>query len=229
MQPVREVQEAVVHRDNDVGDQPGHSSRKRPALELLVLDLDHRFGDETAVRAVEAKDVARQCRADEALLRVGIVEPADLEREQPLLAEIQRLHQASFREIPEMEPAPVAAGGHVVDVEARLVGVRLAELRRGQHVLSWLIPEVVAEVGRRAALLPAPLHLEGPRVEDREAAGAAPVPIPEHAHDDVVARHAMDRVGPRVTRPLEELLGLDHPLDVRAPRVVGDADDVDPR
>ena len=34
---------------------------------------------------------------------------------------------------------------------------------------------------------------------------------------------------PRVARLLDELLGLDHLLDPRPPRVVGDVDDVDPR
>ena len=56
VQPVREVQEAIVHRDDHVGDQPRHAPGQRPALELLVLDLDHWLDPEAAVRAVEAQD-----------------------------------------------------------------------------------------------------------------------------------------------------------------------------
>ena len=67
--------------------------------------------------------------ADEPLLRVGVVKPAHLERDQARLAEVQRLHQASLREIPEVEPPPVPARRDVLDLETRLVGVRLAELR----------------------------------------------------------------------------------------------------
>ncbi len=33
VQPVGEVQEAVVHRDEQVGDQAGHAARQRPAVE----------------------------------------------------------------------------------------------------------------------------------------------------------------------------------------------------
>jgi hypothetical protein len=39
----------------------------------------------------------------------------------------------------------------------------------------------------------------------------------------------VDRVGARVARLLDELRALDHLLDPRSPRVVGDVDDVDAR
>ena len=42
VQPVGEVEEAVVHREDEVGDQPGHG--EGPALELDALDRDHRLG-----------------------------------------------------------------------------------------------------------------------------------------------------------------------------------------
>ena len=58
----------------------------------------------------------------------GIVKPADLERDEPRLAEIDRLLDAALGEVPEMEPAAVAARRDVLEVEALLVGVRLAEL-----------------------------------------------------------------------------------------------------
>ena len=48
VQPVREVEEAVVHRDDQVGDQAG--DRERPALELDALDGDHLVGRPRAVR-----------------------------------------------------------------------------------------------------------------------------------------------------------------------------------
>ena len=95
-------------------------------------------------------------------------------------------------------PLPVAPGRDVVEVEAGLVGVGLAELRRDQHVLARLVPEVVVQRRRAAAVLPAALDLERLRVEDGEAAGAVAVGVAEHADHDVVAGHAVDGVRARV-------------------------------
>ena len=128
-----------------------------------------------------------------------------------------------------MQPSPVPPRCHVIDVEAALVRVRLAEFRRDQHVLARLVPEVVVEWRSLAPVLPASLHLEGSRVEDREAARARSIAIAEHAHDDVVARHAVDGVGTRVARPLGELLSVDHLRDPGPSGIIGDVDDIDPR
>jgi hypothetical protein len=62
--------------------------------------------------------------------------------------------------------APIPARGYVLDIEPRLVRVRLAELRPDQRVLARLVPEVVVEGRSLAAVLPASLDLEGSRVED---------------------------------------------------------------
>src|SRR5207245_8184030 len=123
----------------------------------------------------------------------------------------------------------VAAGGHVLEVDALLIGVRLPELRRDQHVLARLVPEVVVERRGFAAVLPAALDLERLRVDYGEAAGAAPVLVAEHADDDVVARHAMDSVRAGVAGLRDELVRLDHLLDPRRTGIVGDVDDVDAR
>jgi hypothetical protein len=79
------------------------------------------------------------------------------------------------------------------------------------------------------AVLPAAPHLEGARVEHGEPADAGAIPVTQHADHDVVARHAVDGVRPRVTRLVGELLRLDDLLDARPPGVVRDVEDVDPR
>jgi hypothetical protein len=56
------------------------------------------------------------------------VKPANLERHQSRLAELDRLLEAPLGEVPEVEPAAVMARGHVSEVEPLLVAVRLAEL-----------------------------------------------------------------------------------------------------
>ena len=198
-------------------------------VELDALDLDHRIGRPRAVLAVEAEHDAGQRRADEALLGVGVVLPADLERHEPLLAEVDRLLERPPLEIPEVDPLPVPAGADVGEVEARLVRVRLAELRRDEDVLARLVPEVVVERRPRAAVLPAALHLERLRVDDGEPPGAVAVGVAEHRDDDVVAGHAVHGVRPRVAGRGDHLLRLDHLLDPRPSRVVGDVDDVEPR
>ena len=173
--------------------------------------------------------VARERRPHEALLGVGVVQPADLERDQAGLAQVEGLLDPALLQVPEVEPLPVAAVGHVLDVEAGLVRVGLAELRRDQHVLARLVPEVVVQLGRLAAVLPAALDLERARVEAGEAARAAALAIAEHADHDVVARHAVDGVGAAVAGLLGQLLRLDHLLHERAARIVVHVQDVNAR
>src|SRR5712691_2730530 len=88
VEPVREVEEAVVHRDEQVGDESGHG--ERPALELDALDRDHLVGGPAAVVAAEAPHRAREGGADEALLRVRVVQPAHFQWDQPGLTEVER-------------------------------------------------------------------------------------------------------------------------------------------
>jgi len=59
-------------------------------------------------------------RAHEPLRRIRIVLPADLQRDQAIVAEIDRLHLGSRLEIPEVQPAAVLAGGDIRGIEATL-------------------------------------------------------------------------------------------------------------
>ena len=204
-----EVQEAVVHRDDEVGDQSGHG--ERPALLLDAVDGDHAVGAVGAVVAVEVPHRARQRGADEALVGVGIVQPAHLERHEAGVAELERLLEPALAEVPEVQPAAVAPGGDVIEIETGLIGRGLAELRRGQHVLARLVPEVVVEPRARPAVLPATLELERPRVQHGKAARAVAVGVAEHADDDVLAGHAVDGVRTRQAGRADELVGARSP------------------
>ena len=146
MQPVGEEQVSVVEREHQVGDQAGHAALQRPALQRLVLDVDHRLRRPRAVVAMEALDRARQRDPDEALSRVGIVLPAQLQRDPAVVAEIERLHLRALLEIPEVQLAPVLAGADVGRVKAVLEGVGRAPLARHERVLARLVPEVVHEL-----------------------------------------------------------------------------------
>ena len=171
----------------------------------------------------------REGGADEALVGLGVVLPADLERDEPVCAEVDRLLELAPLEVPEVEPLSVAAGLDVGEVEAGLVGVRGAELARDERVLARLVPEVVVHRRPRSAVLPAALDLERLRVDDCEAAGGVAVGVAEHRDDDVLAGHAVRGVRSRVAGRTHELVRLDHLLDPRPQRVVGDVDHVDPR
>ena len=74
--------------------RPG--DRERPALLLDAVDGDHLVGAVGAVVAVEVPHRARQRGADEALVGVGVVQPADLERHEAGLAELERLLDAAL-------------------------------------------------------------------------------------------------------------------------------------
>src|SRR5205823_12787183 len=137
-----------------------------------------------------------------------------------LLAEVDRLLERPVLEVPEVDPAAEAARGDVLEVEPLLVRVRVAELRREEHVLARLVPEVVVHRRPLAAVLPAALELERLRVENREAAGAVAVGVAEHRDDDVVAGHAVHGVRAGVAGLADHVLRLDYLLDVWPPRVV---------
>jgi hypothetical protein len=136
---------------------------------------------------------------------------------------------SSFRSsrFPEVQTAAVAAGGHVLEIEAGLECVRFAELGGDEHVLARLVPEVVVHRRLIAPVLPAALDFEGLGVEDGEAARSAAFGVAEHADDDVLARHAVDGVGSAVAGLADDLLRLDHLLDRGRARIVGDVEDVD--
>src|SRR5205814_10436295 len=121
---------------------------------------------------MEAPDHAGKGGCDESFLRVGVVEPAHLERDQAFLTEIDSLLELPRLQIPEVDPLSVPAGLDVRRVEARLVRVRFPELGRDEHVLARLVPEVVVQPRNVAPVLPAALELEGLRIEDGEASGA---------------------------------------------------------
>jgi hypothetical protein len=62
-----------------------------------------------------------------------------------MLLESAAATNPSLGQVPEVQPLSVAARADVLYVEALFVRVRLAKLRRDEHVLARLVPEVVVE------------------------------------------------------------------------------------
>ena len=114
----------------------------------------------------------------------------------------------------------VAAGRDVVEVEALLVGVRLAELAGDEHVLARLVPEVVVE--RRLARRRSPSG-PSPRTSSRRARRSRRRRSRRRrrASRRRCCRRACSGRCAGACSPVlrDDLLRLDHLLDLRAPRV----------
>lgn len=57
VQPIGQGQVAVVRREHQVGDQPGHAARQGPAIERLVGDVDHLLGVSRAGRGNQSSQI----------------------------------------------------------------------------------------------------------------------------------------------------------------------------
>src|SRR5947209_4125005 len=110
-----------------------------------------------------AEDRAGERRADEARFRLRVVQPAYLERDQSLRAKIDRLRDALFGEIPEVNTVAVLAVCHILEIETVLEGVRRAPFARDHRVLARLVPEIVVELRATQIVLPAAEDVEGVR------------------------------------------------------------------
>ena len=231
VEPVREEQVPVVHRDQQVGHQPGDGHV--PVLVLAGLDVDDLLGRVAArprtgrcLDLMEVEDVRGERRADEPVGRDRGVEEAHLQRDEPLLPQVDGLLDGLPLPVPDVEPSAVLPRLDVVEVEPGVVGRRGRPLRRHHHVLPGLVPEVVVEFDL-ARWLPAPVDGEVRLVQFEESARQLPVGVAQHREDDLPVGDAVDGVGGAQVL-VEHLPWLDDPLQFGlAP--VRRVDDVDAR
>src|SRR5262245_43983225 len=100
-------------------------------------------------------DVGGQRRADETVRAVGVVMEADLQREQPVLTEIEALFGCLLLKIPQMEFAPIFKMADFLQIETGHEGVRRGPFRTDHDVMTRLVPEVVRELDAAHRVLPA--------------------------------------------------------------------------
>ena len=191
MQPIAEVEEAVVHRQQDHRDHAGH--RDRPVGMRLVLDVDDLLPLPLAgVVLPPVDDVGGERGAAEAVRACRIVVEAHFERNQPVLAEIERLLRRALLEIPQMDAAPILQMADLLEVEAGHEGVGGGPFRGSHHIVARLVPEIVAERDVAHRGLPAPDDVEVP-IKVQIAARGLALGVAEHRYDDLGAE-AVDGV-----------------------------------
>ena len=122
-----------------------------------------------------------------------VVEP-DLQRNEPLLSQVNALEDPALFPVPEVQPSSILAGLDVLQLEAGLKRLGGSPLAADHHVMSGLIPEVVIEVHPRAIRGPRARNLEVV-AQQQEAAGPVPLLIAEHGNHDPSVGQAMDRMG----------------------------------
>src|SRR2546421_101006 len=82
MPPVRKVEKAVVERDQQIGNQPGHG--ERPALRFDRRNLDHFFDFPLAIFFEPVPERAAERGANEPVLAVGGMMEADFQGDHSL-------------------------------------------------------------------------------------------------------------------------------------------------
>jgi hypothetical protein len=167
--------------------------------------------------------------ADEAVLPGRVVRGPQLERHLVLVAEVHRLNERSFCEIPEVQPVPVLAPQQQLRVDPVLDHVGRAPLRGDEHVAGQVPPEVVREELVPAFGFPLTPYVKGGVVENSDTARSGPtVPCPQRRDVDAV-RSAVDGVRARIVGFVRQLLRRDLLDQARVARIVLRVQHVDPR
>ncbi|HKN46107.1 MAG TPA: hypothetical protein VJW23_19515, partial [Propionibacteriaceae bacterium] len=138
----------------------------------------------------------------------------DLQRHQPVLAEVHGLFDALLLEIPEVDLAAVLELADLLEVEARHEGVRRRPFGRNHHVVARLVPEVVVELHGPEIVFPSPDDLEI-LVQVQEAARRVAPCVAEHRDDDVGAE-AVHGMRGRQIRPGLNVGAVDHFVQPRS-------------
>mmetsp|Transcript_55314 Transcript_55314/g.129032 ORF Transcript_55314/g.129032 Transcript_55314/m.129032 type:complete len:322 (+) Transcript_55314:647-1612(+) len=229
MQPIGEVNVAVIEGDAEVGDEARHV-RQGPALHGNRLHLDHGLRRPLPILAQrEADHLRAECTASVALRLVRVMEEADFQRNGSD-SQVQLLLQGAVCPVPDVELAAIKTFSHMRRVEALGEALGVAPLRRDHDVVSRLIPKVVAELGHLLTSLPAFLHLERLGVEGNEPSALCFEAIlggatAHEGHDDLI-RSAVGRVWQSRPHLLQDLSTWDGLVELRRPWIRLHVDDV---
>ena len=206
--PAGDVEEAVVHRQIDVGDERRHRLEALEQRRQLILarrlgrnldDLLHRPFVAVAVPGPDrGGEVLEADHAiDEAIGLGRVVRRTQLEDQLVFVAEVDGLQVLALVQVPEVQAAAVFRAEQDLGDEAVLERVGRAPFARDQRVVAEVPPRVIGEVLRPAIDLPVAAHVEGLVVHQEDAARRLAFAIAERRDVDAL-RAAMHRVRPRI-------------------------------
>ena len=145
---------------------------------------------------------------------------ANLQGHQPILPQIDALGQLLLLPIPEVQPMPVFICRHILQVEARLIGLGRRKLAADHHIVAWLIPEIIVVDLAIGLLLPAPGNVKV-FIQQQEPTRAVLVCVAQHRDHHVPVRQTMDGMGRAQVRPGLDLLRLDDLVELGRARIGG--------
>ena len=224
MQPVAEIQEPVIHRQQD----HRYDARNgyRPVGVRLVIDIDDLFPLPFAGLVLPpVDDVGRQRRAAKPVGAVGVVMETHLQRDQPVLSQIEGLLRLLLLEVPEMNAAAIFQMPDLFQIKPRHEGVGRRPFRRRHHIVAGLVPEIITERDVAHRVFPSTDDVEI-LVQMQVAPRGLALGIAEHGDNDLRSK-AMHGVRRRQVRPCLDFTTFDDFVKPRRPRVGGGIDDMD--
>ena len=238
--PAGHVEEPVVQRQVDVRHQRRaglevlQGRRQHAGIRGLGRDVDH-LRDRPPVPAVPVPQPdggGQVLEADHAVdeaVRLGrVVGRPQLEDQLVLGPEVDLLHVAAPRQVPEVETSAVLAAEQELRDQPVLEHVVRAPLARHGRVVAEVPAQVVPEMLGPAVDLPPAADVEGLVVHQEHAARTLALGVAQRAHVDPLGP-AVHGVRARVAGPLRHLRRLDHLDELGLLRVRLGVQDVDPR
>ena len=236
--PAGNVEEAVVHRQVDVGDQRSDGlealqhRRQQVGIGGLGRDLDDLFHRPFVAVAIPGPDRGREIleaddTADEAIGLGRIMCRAQFEHQLVLFAEVDLLQMLALVEVPEVQPASIFAAEQDLRNEPVLERVGRSPFAGHHRVVAEMPPEIIGELLRAPVHLPLAEHVEAFGIEQEYAARRLALGVSERVHIDSLGA-AMDGVHARIPGLFGDFLRLDDPDDLRISRIRLGVDDVQP-
>jgi hypothetical protein len=236
--PARHIQEAIVQGEVDVGHQGRDGAevlqdRREPiGVRRLRRDLDDLADRPRPVLPIPephggGEILQGEDHPGEPVGLRRIVGRSELQDHLMLRPQIQALHVAPPTQIPDVQAMAVAPVEEGLHIHPLLHHAGRAPLAGDHHVIAQMPPEIVGQKLRPPIHLPAPQDLERVMVKREDPAGSIPLGVPQGADVDPIGP-AVNRVRPRVARPGENLLRLDHLHQARAAGVRLGVHDVEP-
>ena len=235
--PARHVQELVVQRKVNIGDQGRHCAqrlqrrRQRRCVGGFCRNRNHLGGCPFLAVPVPQENRTRQVfgaydNAAKTVVSGRVVRRPQFQRHLMLRAQINNLLVRSTPHVPEVDAVAVILRHYVIQPGAMLKHLRRSPFAGHHRVQANVPPEVIGELLRAPVQLPRPDRFKRVVVQHHDSAGPPAVRRAQGANVDGVGA-TVNRMGTAVAGPLH-FLGFDGFHDAGPRRVRLRIDDVDP-